>query len=123
MKALLGVGGRELLMVTTDDQVSCLLISAAKGHRDVMKALQEAGGRELAMLTKDDGARCLSIARRTNQGEVQAAGDGVPERRLVFEGDHHPQAWLNLQPPTTQVRQKRGLLLARQAQNKHPGRT
>jgi len=31
-------------------------------------------------------------------GGRQGAGDGVPERRLVFAQDHDPQVWLNLQP-------------------------
>jgi hypothetical protein len=53
-------------MLTRDNGLSCRLISAEKGHLDVMKALLEAGGRELVMLTTPDGASCFSIARRAN---------------------------------------------------------
>ena len=59
VKALLEVGGRELLMLTADDGTSCLYISAHNGHLEVVNALLEAGGRELLMLTLDDGTSCL----------------------------------------------------------------
>jgi hypothetical protein len=36
-------------------------------------------------------------------GGRQGAGDGVPERRLVFARDHVPQAWQNLQPLVVDV--------------------
>jgi hypothetical protein len=49
---------------------SCLFISAANGHLEVVTALLEAGGRELLMLTMHHGASCLSVARQANQGEV-----------------------------------------------------
>ena len=68
--ALLEAGGRELLMLTWDNGVSCLMISAQEGHLEVVNALLEAGGRELLMLTADDGSSCLSVARRANKGEV-----------------------------------------------------
>jgi hypothetical protein len=55
VRALLEVGGRELVMMTRNDGDSCLYISAKKGHLDVVNALLEAGGRELLMLTVDDG--------------------------------------------------------------------
>ena len=70
VRALLEAGGRELLMLTKDNGVSCLWISAKEGHLEVVNALLEAGGRELLMLTKDNGLSCLSVARRANQGEV-----------------------------------------------------
>jgi choline kinase len=59
VKALLEVGGRELVMLTADDRFRCLLISAEAGNLDVVKALLETGGRELVMLTMDNGASCL----------------------------------------------------------------
>ena len=37
----LEVGGRELAMMTRNDGASCLLISAKKGHLEVVKALLE----------------------------------------------------------------------------------
>jgi len=49
-KLLVEAGGRELLMLTTDDGISCLHLSAEKGHLEVAKLLSEAGGRELLML-------------------------------------------------------------------------
>jgi ankyrin repeat protein len=48
-------------MMTRDDGVSCLYMSAQNGHLHVVNALLEAGGRELAMLTVDDGVSCLLI--------------------------------------------------------------
>ena len=61
----------KLLMLTTDDGVSCLFVSALGGHVDVVKALLEVGGRELVMLTMHSGVSCLSIARLANpDGEV-----------------------------------------------------
>ena len=59
VKALLEVGGGELAMMTRNDGVSCLWISAKKGHLEVVKALLEVGGRELLMLTADNRASCL----------------------------------------------------------------
>jgi len=59
VKVLLEAGGRELLMLTTDDGTSCLWISAANGHLEVVKALLEAGGRELAMGNRTS---CLLIS-------------------------------------------------------------
>jgi hypothetical protein len=56
LKALLEAGGRELVMLTSDDGVKFLIISAQNGHPEVVKALLEAVGRELVMLTKDNGA-------------------------------------------------------------------
>jgi ankyrin repeat protein len=52
VKALLEVGGRELVMLTADTGVSRLYVSAQNGHLDVVKVLLEAGGRELPMLTR-----------------------------------------------------------------------
>jgi len=46
-------GGRKLVILSRDDGVSCLYISAREGHVDVVKAQLEAGGRELVMLTAD----------------------------------------------------------------------
>ena len=43
-KLLVEAGGRELLMLTTDDGISCLHLSAEKGHLEVAKLLSEAGG-------------------------------------------------------------------------------
>ena len=37
VKALLEVGGRELVMLTADDGVSCLYTSGENGHLDVVK--------------------------------------------------------------------------------------
>jgi hypothetical protein len=59
VRALLEVGGRELVMLTADDGFSCLLIIAEAGHLDVVKALLADGGRELVMLTRDKGASSL----------------------------------------------------------------
>jgi predicted LPLAT superfamily acyltransferase len=70
VNALLEAGGRELLMLTMDDGVSCLYIGAENGHLEVVKALLEAGGRELVMLSMDSGASCISVASQANQGEV-----------------------------------------------------
>jgi len=94
VKALLEVGGRELVMLTADNGVSRLYMSAQNGHLDVVKVLLEAGGRELLMLTRPDGASCLSIARRTNQGEVcrvlemecQNAGLSPKEKPILKRG-------------------------------------
>jgi ankyrin repeat protein len=79
VKALLEAGGRELLMLTKGNGVSCLMVSLQNGHLEVVKALLEVGGRELLMLTMDNGASCLSLvtatgyrypAREAIQGEV-----------------------------------------------------
>jgi ankyrin repeat protein len=51
VNALLEVGGRELVMLTRDNGVSCLFISAKNGHLEVVRALLEVGGRELVMLS------------------------------------------------------------------------
>jgi ankyrin repeat protein len=59
VRALLEVGGREIAMMTRENGVSCLYISAENGHLDVVKALLEAGGRELVMLTAGNGESCL----------------------------------------------------------------
>ena len=90
MRKLLEAGERELLMLTGVNEASCLIISALRGHLEVVKALLEVGGRELLMLTKDNRANCLSIARRANQGQVWR--DGVAECRLFFARDLDPQA-------------------------------
>ena len=37
VKALLEVGRRELVMLTADDEVSCLYTSGENGHLDVVK--------------------------------------------------------------------------------------
>jgi hypothetical protein len=41
-------------MLTVDNRVSCLWISAHIGHLEVVNTLLEAGGRELLMLTVDN---------------------------------------------------------------------
>ena len=99
VRALLEAGGRELLMLTINDGASCLFVSAENGHLEVVTALVEAGGRELLMLTKDNRDQ-LPICRTSGKpgGGLQGAGDGVPERRLVFARDHDPQARLVLKP-------------------------
>ena len=51
MRKLLEAGERELLMLTGVNEPSCLIISALRGHLEVVKALLEVGGRELLMLT------------------------------------------------------------------------
>ena len=61
-KLLVEAGGRELLMLTTDDGISCLIIAAGEGHLEVAKLLVEAGGRELLMLTAINGWSCLCSA-------------------------------------------------------------
>jgi hypothetical protein len=48
VKALLEVGERELVMLTADEETSCLRTSAQDGHLEVVKALLEVGGHELA---------------------------------------------------------------------------
>ena len=87
------VGGRGARAGDADRRhgASCLYVSAHNRHLDTVKALLKAGGRELLLLprlTADDGTSCLSIVRGTNQREVcrllQGAGDGMPERQLVF---------------------------------------
>jgi len=57
-------------MLTADDGVSCLFISAQEGHLEVVNALLEAGGRELLMLTRDDGVSCLCISAMIGHLEV-----------------------------------------------------
>jgi hypothetical protein len=69
----LEAGGRELVMRATDDGVSCLYVSAEKGHLEVVKALLEAGGRELVMLTADGGLSCLYISAQEGHQEVVRA--------------------------------------------------
>jgi hypothetical protein len=56
-EAMREAGGRELAMMTRNNRVSCLWISAKNGHLEVVKALLEAGGRELVMLTSNDGVK------------------------------------------------------------------
>ena len=67
---VLEAGGRELLMLTTDDGASCLMVSAQNGHLEVVRALLEAGGRELLMLTRDDGVSCLWISAHKGHLDV-----------------------------------------------------
>jgi hypothetical protein len=43
-------------MMTRNNGVSCLYISAQNGHLEVVKELLEVAGRELAMLTADVGS-------------------------------------------------------------------
>jgi hypothetical protein len=62
LNALLEVGGRELVMLTKDNGLTCLYMSAHEGHLEVVKALLEVGGRELAMLTAGDRGSCLLIS-------------------------------------------------------------
>jgi hypothetical protein len=62
----LEVGGREFAMMTRNDGVSCLYMSAqsrADPFTRRNRSMLEAGGRELMMPTMDNGASCLSIAR------------------------------------------------------------
>ncbi len=70
VRALLEVGGRELAVMTRNDGVSCLMISAEKGHLEVVNALLEAGGRELVMLTRGDGVSCLYFSAQKGHLEV-----------------------------------------------------
>ena len=70
VKALLEVGGRELVIMTRDDGVSCVWISAQNGHLEVLKALLEVGGRELVILTMDNGVSQLPL----HQCAVGASG-------------------------------------------------
>ena len=73
MKALLEVGARELVVLTADEETSCLWMSAQDGHLGVMKALLEVGGHELAVLTRDNGLSCLLIsAEKGNLGVMKA---------------------------------------------------
>ena len=51
----------------------CLIVSAGKGHVEVVRALLEVGGRDLAMLTRDDGCSCLCISAHTGHVEVVRA--------------------------------------------------
>ena len=64
VRALLEVGGRELVMLTDNDGTSCMYMSAQNVHLEMVKAMLEAGGCELVMPTMDDGASCLTIARQ-----------------------------------------------------------
>ena len=52
---------------------SCLIVSAQKGHLEVVNAVLEAGGRELLMLTVDGGASCLYISAQNGHLEVVKA--------------------------------------------------
>ncbi len=70
VKALLEAGERELLMLTGVNEASCLIISALRGHLEVVKALLEVGGRELLMLTMHNGAntaRTDSLFSKVNE--------------------------------------------------------
>jgi hypothetical protein len=65
-ESCLEVGGREFAMMTRNDGVSCLYMSAqsrADPFTRRNRSMLEAGGRELMMPTMDNGASCLSIAR------------------------------------------------------------
>lgn len=68
VRALLEVGGRELVMLTDNDGTSCMYMSAQNVHLEMVKAMLEAGGCELVMPTMDDGASCLTIARQGFKG-------------------------------------------------------
>ena len=57
-------------MLTADNGVSCLWISAQHGHLEVANALLEAGGRELVMLTRNNGASCLMASAENGNLEV-----------------------------------------------------
>ena len=70
VRALLEAGGRELVMLTSDNGASCLMISAEKGHLEVVNALLAVGGRELVMLTADNGFSCLMISAQEGHLEV-----------------------------------------------------
>ena len=72
------------------------MISAEKGHLEVVRALVEAGGRELVMLTMHCGASCLSIARQANHSEVCRVLEMECQNALVVAQDLDAQAWLSL---------------------------
>ncbi len=56
----------ELVMLTRNNGVSCLFISAQAGNLDAVKALLEAGGRELVMMAVEvEPAASLSHAGKT----------------------------------------------------------
>jgi ankyrin repeat protein len=55
VNALLEVGGRELVMLTRDNGVSCLFISAENGHLEVVRALLEVRERTGDAECKIDG--------------------------------------------------------------------
>jgi ankyrin repeat protein len=84
VRALLEVGGRELVMMTRNDGVSCLWISAANGDLEVVKALLEAGARELVMLTENNGVSCLFISAQRGHVEVVKALLEVGGRELAM---------------------------------------
>ena len=114
LKALLEVGGRELVILTMDNGVSQLpLHQCAVGASGCAESA--AGGRGARSAAADQGRWSLLSFCRTSckpRGGLQGTGDGVPDRRPVFARDHDPQAWVNLQPLGTQVRKKRGHLLS-----------
>ena len=83
VRALLEVGGRELVMLTDHNGVSVLYVAAIQGHLDVARALMEVGGRELAMLPTTEGSSALVAAAAMGHLEVMWAVREVGGRELA----------------------------------------
>jgi ankyrin repeat protein len=94
VRALLQVGGRQLLMITRDDGWSCLHAAVYAKKLCIVQELLTAGGTELLMLTSLDGTSCLHKAAEEGdvdivQALLQAAGERTRELLMlttIFSG-------------------------------------
>ena len=75
---------RELVILTRNNGVRCLYISAQEGHLDVVKELLDSGGRQLVMLTLDNGTSCLYMSALEGHLEVVKALLEVGGRELLM---------------------------------------
>jgi len=63
-------GGKDLLMLTTNNGYSCLHAAAHKGRDGMAKMLVKAGGKDLLLLVGNDGDSCLDIAAQHGHGAM-----------------------------------------------------
>jgi hypothetical protein len=88
VRALLQVGGRQLMMITRDDGWSCLHAAVYAKKLCIVQELLTAGGTELLMLTSVDGTSCLHKAAEEGdvdivQALLQAAGERTRELLML----------------------------------------
>ena len=70
IRALVELGGRDLLMATAPGEITCLYLACQDGQVDAIRVLIELGPRELLFVTTDHGSSCLYIASQEGHLEV-----------------------------------------------------
>ena len=88
--AMVTAGGQELLMLTSDDGLSCLHLASESGQLEVVTALVAAGGQTLLMLASDDGYSLYlaSANRHSEVARVLVAAGG--QELLMLTSDNSP---------------------------------